>query len=115
MAALVSPELGAQLTDMAGRLWDLERPFHKRWYWDPAFQGRSSIKTVLPAMVPGMSYADLEVKAGNEAQLRYVELLGLKFGDPKRFELKKALLEYCARDTSAMVAVFDALKKVSDS
>ena len=38
------PDLADPLDSIIGRLWDLETPFSKRWYWNHRFQGSSSIE-----------------------------------------------------------------------
>lgn len=56
------PELSHQLQSIHNRLWDLEIPFVKKWYCDVAFNGKSSIKNVLPALVPELSYDGLDIQ-----------------------------------------------------
>ena len=104
------PELSVVLHGIADRLWDLETPFAKRWYWDHRFQGSSSIKKVLPVMVPGMSYDDLGIHRGDEAQLRYQEFVNLLQGSPEREKIRRDLLAYCGQDSLAMVRVLEQLK-----
>lgn len=104
------PELSAALHGIADRLWDLETPFAKRWYWDHRFQGSSSIKKVLPVLVPGMSYEGLEISRGDEVQLRYQEFVNLLQGSPERENLRQDLLDYCGQDSLAMVRVLEQLK-----
>jgi hypothetical protein len=111
--------LGAMFPDKAGRLQkavyrvvDLAGPFRSRFVVHPGFGGSYSIKKVLPALVPGMGYGDMEVGQGMEAVAAYRRL-----GDPalpaaERESLRKALLVYCAQDTLAMVKLFEILKEV---
>lgn len=91
---------------------DLEKYFGELVY-HPKFRGKSSIKVVLPVMVPGLSYDDLEVKNGGMAEMSYVlartgELVGDDL-DRRR----EALLRYCERDTEAMVRLFERLRDLA--
>jgi Domain of unknown function(DUF2779)/Domain of unknown function DUF83 len=61
------PEYAAHLESIVARLWDQEEIF-KKYYRHPDFHGSTSIKKVLPVVVPTLSYNDLAVKRGDEAQ-----------------------------------------------
>ncbi len=91
---------------------DLEKFFGELVY-HPKFRGKSSIKVVLPVMVPGLSYDDLELKSGGMAEMSYIlartgELLGDDL-DRRR----EALLRYCERDTLAMVKLYERLRELA--
>ena len=77
------PEFRDRLEDIIDRMWDLEVPFAKRWYWDPKFDGSSSIKNVLPVFAPEFSYQDLEINKGDLAQLKYAEMISLSQRFPR--------------------------------
>jgi CRISPR/Cas system-associated exonuclease Cas4 (RecB family) len=74
------------------------------------FRGSYSIKKVLPALVPGLSYADLPIHDGGTASLKYLEMLGLKQSDESPNEISKNLLDYCYLDTLAMVEIWRILQ-----
>lgn len=103
------PDLRVKLESILDRIWDLETPFSKKWYYDRRFEGRSSIKNVLPVLVPDMSYKGLAIGKGDVAQAKYVEMIQLPAGSPERETIRKNLLEYCGQDSLAMVKVLDAL------
>ena len=105
------PEFRDRLEDIMDRIWDLEVPFAKRWYWDPKFDGSSSIKKVLPVFAPEFSYQDLEIGNGSLAQLKYAQMIKLPKDSPERKKIRKDLLKYCERDTLAMVIVLRQLVK----
>jgi predicted RecB family nuclease len=107
--AAIFPDLAPKLQKIISRLWDLETPFSKRWYCDWKFAGSSSIKNVLPVMVTDLSYEDLEIKDGSSAQVRYEDMI--KKG-PNHQTARQALLEYCKRDTMAMVRILEELLKI---
>jgi hypothetical protein len=92
------------------RVVDLANPFLKGWVVHPGFKGSTSLKVVLPALVPGMSYAGLAIGQGLEASNGLQEMLkpGTSLG--RRAEIRKALLEYCGQDTRGMVEIVAKLR-----
>ena len=106
------PEFRDRLEDIIHRMWDLETPFAKRWYWDPKFDGSSSIKNILPVFAPEFSYQDLEIHKGDLAQLKYAEMISLSKSSPEREKIRQNLLKYCQRDTFAMVLILNQLVKI---
>ena len=104
------PQHQQALRGMMARLWDQLDIFREE-YLDPAFEGSNSIKKVLPVLVPALSYEDLTVKRGDQAQSVWQALLQSK--DPvRRQELADNLRAYCHRDTLAMTAIHDALVRL---
>jgi len=61
------PEHAYRLIVLKNRMVDLMEPFRKQWLYLPMMKGSYSIKRVLPALVPGISYSDLEIQDGNAA------------------------------------------------
>lgn len=106
------PELSHQLNVLITRMWDLEIPFAKRWYWDHRFEGSSSIKKVLPVFKPEFSYEDLKIKKGDQAQQEFARMIKLTKGHPERENIQKALLDYCERDSMAMRVILSELLKL---
>lgn len=105
------PRLGKELDRIETRLVDL-LPAIRNHVYHPDFGGSFSIKRTLPALVPGVSYADLKIGDGETATL---ELLRLMFGSEglgsgERAERREALRRYCARDTWAMVKMLARLR-----
>jgi len=94
------------------RFQDLITPFKNGWLVHPAFQGSTSIKAVLPALVPGMSYEGLAVADGGGAIRAYAEFLRPATTARRRREIRQDLLEYCGQDTLAMVKVLEALERI---
>ena len=62
------PEHSIELQKIISRLKDLMVPFQKKWYYTPKMRGSYSIKQVLPALVPELSYNDLEINEGGNAE-----------------------------------------------
>jgi len=103
------PDLEEPLTKIINRLYDLH-PIVKTHYYHPKMLGSWSIKAVLPAMVPEMSYSGLAgINEGMGASDGFLEAIGSRpwaapTGD-RRAELEEQLLRYCRFDTEAMVAI----------
>ena len=79
-------------------------------YYHPEFRGSFSLKAVLPALVPDLTYGDLEIREGNVASLYFARMIDPKVSEAEREMLRQALLAYCERDTLAMVRVLEALR-----
>ena len=104
------PDLAPALESLADRLVDL-LPVARRHYYHRDMRGSWSIKAVLPTLAD-IGYDDLvEVKSGTDAQAAYLEAIA-PGTDPERAEaIRDALLDYCRRDTEAMVHVLAALTR----
>lgn len=100
------------LKSMLDRLWDLEEPFSHGWYVDQRFRGSTSIKEVLPVLVPELSYKSLKIQNGSEAYLQYLEMIAPDTRASRKAEIKSALEAYCALDTLALVKILSVLKEV---
>lgn len=106
------PEHTNEINNIINRLKDLMIPFQKRWYYTPKMKGSYSIKYVLPALVPELSYQDLEIKEGGMASTVFAQMASGEFtGNYEK--TRKDLLEYCKLDTYAMVKIYEVLTKVS--
>ena len=74
-------------------------------------KGSYSIKAVLPALVPELSYDELEINEGGLASIAY-ESLQTETDLMFIAEIKNQLLEYCKLDTLAMVRILEKLKEL---
>jgi predicted RecB family nuclease len=103
------PDLAPALEALVERIWDL-LPIIRTHYYHPAFQSSFSIKTVLPALVPGLDYEGMEVGGGMAAAIKYE--MALAAGDEEeREEIFGHLRTYCRQDTLAMVELRRALAR----
>lgn len=102
-------EKGLQL--IRDRLIDLAIPFASKWYYHPAMRGSYSIKVVLPALIPELSYKNLDIQDGGTASQTFYNLQ-FEQNSEKVEETRRHLLEYCKLDTLAMVELYDKLKEV---
>ena len=99
------PDLEEPLTKIVNRLYDLH-PIVKTHYYHPKMLGSWSIKAVLPAMVPEMSYAGLEgINEGMGAADGFLEAINPETDRVRKLELEEQLLRYCKFDTEAMVEI----------
>ena len=104
------PEYMMALEKIRNRMVDLAVPFQQKLYYAPEMRGSYSIKVVLPALVPELSYKNLEIQEGGTASLIFLNMVQRNFeGDESR--TRKALLEYCKLDTWAMVKILETLYK----
>lgn len=70
--------------------------------YHPEFYGSFSIKKVLPALVPSMSYSEMDVSDGTQAGQAFLQMISPDRPKKERQSLRRALLEYCGQDTRAM-------------
>lgn len=105
------PDLEDALQAIIERLYDLLLPI-KKYYFHRDLQGSYSIKTVLPSVVPELSYDDLEeVQDGMMAQQAYLEVIHAETEHERRWALTESLLKYCELDTYAMVKLVEKLSE----
>jgi hypothetical protein len=69
-----------------------------------------SIKNVLPALVPELSYSNLKIGSGSVAMIAF-ENLSKETDMFRALETREQLLEYCKLDTLAMVKIFEVLEQ----
>jgi hypothetical protein len=110
--AAALPDLAGPIAAVKARMVDLEaivRADTKH----PDACGRTSIKYVLPAWCPDMSYAGLDIHEGQTASVRYLKAVrGLVDSDEAERTFSN-LIEYCGMDTFAMVRLLDTLRAMS--
>jgi hypothetical protein len=105
------PEFAGRIRRIQRRLWDL-LPVIRNHVYDPGFGGSFSLKYVLPALVPDMTYAGMEVADGTDAGLAWESLTGGGLNQAERDRIRKALLDYCGQDTLAMVRLLEKLRSI---
>lgn len=103
----IAPELAGELAAIDAALVDL-LPILRDNVYHPDFNGSFSIKAVLPALVPELSYDGLEVGDGMAASFALEQLL--LHG---KEELRAPLTEYCRLDTYALVRLYQRLVELS--
>ena len=92
---------------MVDRLWD-QLDIFKKHVRDYRFGGSNSLKSVLPIMVPNLSYKLLDVQNGTQAQVVWEEMIGEGETAVKQ-QMIQQLRDYCHLDTLAMVEIHKVL------
>ena len=102
-------EYAEKLEAINERFWDQLNIFRK-YYTDYRFKGTNGLKSVLPVVVPGMGYSNLDVQEGSQAQLVWDRMISEK-DEKEKGKLIQHLLEYCRLDTSAMADIHQVLMR----
>lgn len=111
--AKMLPAMREPLLAIGNRLVDL-LTITRKHYYHPDMRGSFSIKAVLPTVAPDLDYANLEhVQNGGMAQQAWLEMVHADTSPQRKKELRQGLLDYCERDTLAMVRLADFLQGVS--
>lgn len=105
------PNKAEFLHGLNDRMVDLEDVF-KTAYVDARFDGSTSIKKVLPVICPDLGYGDLDVQDGSSAMEAWERMV--KAEPDEADGIAGPLLNYCERDTYAMVAIYRFLKGLID-
>ncbi|MEO5616245.1 MAG: DUF2779 domain-containing protein [Candidatus Eisenbacteria bacterium] len=105
------PGEAAALHDVIARLAD-PLPVVREHVYHPDFGGSFSLKRVLPALVPDLSYEGLEIAGGMDAAavLNRLVLNGGSLTPGERENAREALRRYCERDTLALARVVERLR-----
>lgn len=82
-----------------------------RYYYHPGFHGSFSLKSVLPAIVPDMSYGNLAIQEGQLAGLEYLRMIDPATSSDEKEKIRNDLLIYCGQDTFAMLKIREELLK----
>ncbi len=106
------PEFAARIRKIQRRLWDL-LPVIRNHVYHPQFVGSYSLKAVLPALVPEMTYEGMPVANGQAAGLAWESFVRGNSDEVEQDRIKNALLAYCGQDTLALVKLVDRLRLMS--
>ncbi|MEK7644975.1 MAG: DUF2779 domain-containing protein [Patescibacteria group bacterium] len=106
------PEYKAFMESVNSRVVDLMIPFSGKTavYDHPAFKGSASIKYVLPALVPHLSYKDMHIQDGGAASDTWNRIVSGEYSEKEREIKIQALEDYCHLDTLAMVEIWKVLE-----
>ena len=99
------PELKLPLLAINKRIVDL-LPIARQHYYHPSQRGSWSIKKVLPAVAPDLSYGELEgVQDGGMAMTAFLEAISTT-DQIRKNQIEQQLIKYCELDTYAMVRLW---------
>ncbi len=104
--ASVATDLSDFLLGLNGRIFDLMEIFSKRLYVHKDFKGSSSIKKVLPVLVPELSYNDLTISDGGTATTQWSRMVFEVEDESEKEKIYQNLWDYCRLDTLAMVEIY---------
>lgn len=98
------PQYAKKLEAIIDRMRDMAVPFIGGLVYDLKMRGNYSLKKIIQAINPDLSYSRLSIQHGMEAVYQYREMEDSE--DEDDGQSKKELLEYCSMDTYAMVEVY---------
>jgi len=106
------PEFKIFMESINKRIYDLMDVFSKQYYVHKHFRGSTSIKCVLPVLVPELSYKDLHIQEGGTASQSWDKIALGSATKEEKDQVAKDLLAYCELDTYAMYAIWRELYKI---
>ena len=108
------PEHAEGLAALEAKLVDL-LPIVRNCVYHPDFKGSFSLKYILTPLIPDLSYSDLVIVDGRMASVEIARLLFVADKIPKheRDRVRQDLLNYCERDTWAMVRLLERLYELA--
>jgi hypothetical protein len=82
--------------------------------YHPGFNGSYSLKEILTPLVPELTYDDLVIVDGRIASVEIARLLFVAGKIPRHEHdrVRRDLLNYCERDTWAMVKLLEKLEEL---
>jgi hypothetical protein len=104
------PERSSETDHLINNIHDLMVPFRDKSFYHWQFNGSYSIKVVLPALVPELSYDNLEIGDGGTASSEWLRMI--QSNDEEKSAIQKQLLQYCNLDTLAMVRILEKIKEM---
>jgi hypothetical protein len=105
------PQQKKKIERIISNVVDLMAPFKNRDVYHWQMNGSFSLKAVLPAMVPELSYEHLDVSDGGMAMEAYA-VMNRTDDKEEIAHIRKSLLEYCQLDTLAMVEILKKLWQI---
>lgn len=106
---LREPEYAQALEQINSQMYDLQDIFRKQYYVHPEFRGKTSVKKVLPALVPGVHHADLNIKEGGQASDAWWQMISPTTSPGEHAKIATDLKIYCGLDTYAMYQIWKHL------
>lgn len=106
-----SPAHKQEISGILKNIRDLMAPFRRKDIYHWQFAGSYSIKAVLPALVPELSYKGLAVSNGEIAASSWLRMRQ-ESDNLQIAELRQQLLEYCHLDTLAMVRILEKMREM---
>jgi hypothetical protein len=108
-----NPDAAGFLASVNDRVVDLLDIFAEQACVHPQFRGRTSIKAVLPALVPALRYDNLAIQDGAAACEIWNRIVTGRFDDAAKRKSVSDLLIYCGQDTRAMFEIWKILSSAT--
>ena len=108
----IFPHHADKLANINSRMVDLLVPFRSRHLYHPKMMGSASIKRVLPAFAPELTYEDLAINDGDMASRNYLKCLKEMVSEDEKHQIYKNLKRYCQMDTYAEVRLVEELYQI---
>jgi CRISPR/Cas system-associated exonuclease Cas4 (RecB family) len=110
------PEYRTFLADLNERVYDLMDIFTKQYHVHPEYHGSTSIKYVLPVLVPELSYKEMNIPNGAIATTRWYDSVARDdMPETERAQIYADLLKYCELDTLAMYKIYEHLYEITEN
>lgn len=106
------PARRERLLAIAEGMLDLMVPFRRREIYHWRMDGSYSLKSVLPALVPELTYEGMAIREGKEASLAYLALEKIE-SDKERRKAEEDLRAYCRQDTLGMVKLLEKMRELA--
>jgi hypothetical protein len=103
------PEYKSDLEKINERMIDLLVPFRSRYLYHPDMKGSATLKSVLPAFAPELSYSGLSIQDGEMASIYYTRCIRNQLPEVEKDRIFSDLKEYCRMDTLAEVKLLEIL------
>lgn len=107
------PSHRAALERINEQMYDLKDIFHKQYYVHPEFRGKTSIKKVLPALAPDLSYGNLNIHEGGQASDAWWKMISPTISESESKQIATDLKIYCGLDTYAMYVIWKHLYELA--
>jgi hypothetical protein len=107
-----NPEHKEFLEEINSRIIDLMDIFSEQHYVHPKFKGKTSIKYILPVLVPELSYKVLDIQEGGTASDTWNKIVREEYSKEETLEKIEHLKTYCKLDTYAMYAIWKHLNEL---
>jgi Domain of unknown function(DUF2779) len=101
-----------RLLAIAEEMLDLMVPFRRREIYHWRMDGSYSLKSVLPVLVPELTYEGMAIREGKAASLAYLVLDTIE-SDKDRRKAEEDLRAYCRQDTLGMVKLLEKMQELA--
>ena len=107
------PENKDYIDSIIDKVFDLMEVFSKNLYVDYNFMGSSSLKKVLPVLIEGEGYENLDVQDGAQAITEWEKVIFGNISNDEKKSTIDSLLEYCKYDTYSLIKIYNFLVDLS--